>query len=203
VRTGQQYGFRVGAARQLGLLQGAEAYYGTDVRTFQEVDPWSKTSEAFGRFGATAGAGAGVAKLIAPSATTAPSTIPRTNAQLVQEIATRAEAWGVRKNITGTPRAVGTAKHVYARDLLDRYQQMFGDRGLSTEIRYVNQSVWISGTGTPTKGSVVLDVVEGPIASPSAIYDYKFGATGLLPSRVNQIRTTTGFQSTPLIEIRP
>jgi len=55
-----QYGFRTAAARQIGLLQGTEAYYGTDVLTFDEVDPWAKTSEAFGRFGSTAGTAAGL-----------------------------------------------------------------------------------------------------------------------------------------------
>jgi hypothetical protein len=122
----------------------------------------------------------------------------RTNAELVQEVATRADA-----KIGGTGRLAGTAKHVYSRDVLDRYQRMFGDRGLSTEIRYVNQAPWLGGTGTSTKGSVILDVVEGPVGNPSAIYDYKFGAAGLVPSRVNQMRGVTGFQNTPIIEVRP
>lgn len=62
VRTGQRYGFRTGAARQIGLLQGAEAYFGTDAMTYEQVDAFSKTSEAFGRLGATAGTGAGIGK---------------------------------------------------------------------------------------------------------------------------------------------
>jgi hypothetical protein len=59
VRTGQQYGLRTAAARQIGLLQGAEAYYGTDVLTGQEVSAVGKLSEAFGRLGGGAAAGAG------------------------------------------------------------------------------------------------------------------------------------------------
>ena len=54
----------------------------------------------------------------------------RTNARLVQEIATRAES-----KIGGTGRLAGIDKHTYAKNLLDRYQSMFGDRGLQTEIQ--------------------------------------------------------------------
>ncbi len=127
----------------------------------------------------------------------------RTNAELVDEIAVRAEAWGTRQGLSGTAREIGTAKHVYAKDLLNRYQQMFGDRGLSTEVRYVNQALWEPGRGMPTRGSVILDVVEGDLRNPVAVYDYKFGAAGLSPERVVQIRRVTGFQTVPIGEVRP
>jgi RHS repeat-associated protein len=131
-------------------------------------------------------------------------TAVRTNAQLVDEIAARAEAWGTRKGLTGTAQKIGSAKHVYARHLLDRYQLMFGDRGLSTEIRYINQSLWRAGSAMPTKGSVILDAVEGNLTNPTAIYDYKFGVAGLSPVRINQIRQVGGFGNTvPVIEVRP
>jgi hypothetical protein len=64
VTTGQQYGFRTAAARQIGLLQGTEAYFGTDVLSFQEVNAIDKASEAFGRFGGTAVAGISPASLL-------------------------------------------------------------------------------------------------------------------------------------------
>ena len=54
----------------------------------------------------------------------------RTNGQLVQDIGTRADAWATRKGLTGTPQQLGTAKHGYAQRLLNRYQGMYGDRGL-------------------------------------------------------------------------
>jgi hypothetical protein len=127
----------------------------------------------------------------------------RSNAQLVQDIAFKAEAWGNRKGLTGTPQSIGTAKHVHARDLLNRYQDIYGNRGLSTEVRYVNQDVWLPGKGMPTKGSVILDVVDGPLTSPRAIYDYKFGTRGLSVGRTNQIRTATGFENTVILEVRP
>ena len=87
--------------------------------------------------------------------------------------------------------------------MLNRYQSIYGDRGLSTEVRYVQQQVWQPGTGMPTRGSVILDVVDGPVGNPTAIYDYKFGAAGLTPGRIGEIRTVTGFQNTPIIQVRP
>jgi hypothetical protein len=109
----------------------------------------------------------------------------------------------VRKGITGTAQEIGTAKHVYARDLLERYQDIFGQRGLRTEMRYVNQGLWRAGASMPTRGSVVLDVVEGPLTAPTLIYDYKFGAAGLSSGRINEIRGVTGFQNVPINEVRP
>jgi hypothetical protein len=122
-------------------------------------------------------------------------TVARTNAQLVQDIAIRAET-----KVGGTGRLAGIDKHTYAKNLLDRYQRMFGDRGLLTEVSVM------AGKGVPygTVGSVRLDVVEGSIANPTAIFDYKFGAAGLLPGRVNRIRTVTGYgPNTPIFEVRP
>jgi hypothetical protein len=119
----------------------------------------------------------------------------RTNAELVQDIATRAEA-----KIGGTGRFAGTDKHVYAKKLLDRYQDIFGQRGLQTELSV------IGGREVPygTAGSVRLDVLEGNVANPNAIYDYKFGASGLSNGRINQIQTVTGYgPSVPIIPVHP
>ena len=88
---------------------------------------------------------------------TAPSTVvQRTNAQLVSDVAVRAE-----RKIGGTGAVAGVAKHGYADDLLTRYQQIYGDRGLSTEVRYLNGQVWQKGMGL--RDTVRLDVVEGPV----------------------------------------
>ena len=114
------------------------------------------------------------------------NTTVRTTAQLVQDIATRAEAWGIRTGLAPNGPVSGTLKHGYADRLLTRYQRIFGDRGLSTEVRYLNGTVW--RPGMPLKGTVRLDVVEGPLASPSAVFDYKFGAAQLTPTRIGQIR---------------
>ena len=92
--------------------------------------------------------------------------------------------------------------HTYARDVLNRYQRMFGDRGLSTEVRYFDGKYLEFGR-TP-KGSIRLDVVEGNVRNPTAIYDYKFGTSGLSTGRINQIRTGAGLSpNIPVIEVRP
>lgn len=113
----------------------------------------------------------------------------KSNAELVQAIADRADAWGARNGL-GVGPVVGIHKHGYADRLLARYQATFGDLGLSTEVRYVNQQPW--RPGQPVSGSIRLDVVEGPLANPTAIYDYKFGNSTLTPRRELQIRAQIG-----------
>ena len=136
-----------------------------------------------------------------------PQSAVRTNAQLVDDIGTRAGQWAGRSrqqtSLAGlTAREIGTKQHTYARDVLNRYQRMFGDRGLSTEVRYFERAPLLSGR-TP-KGSIRLDVIEGDLFNPTAIYDYKFGTAGLSTVRINQIRTGAGLSpNIPVIEVRP
>ena len=106
----------------------------------------------------------------------------RTNAQLVEEIATRAKAWGVREGLTGTPREIGTAEHVYAKKVLDRYQRMFGDRGLVTERSF------LGGVEVPygTAGSARLDVFD---VNTGAVWDYRFGTTPMSAAQRLKIMT--------------
>jgi len=86
--------------------------------------------------------------------------------------------------------------------VLTRYQRMFGDRGLSTEVRYINGRPWQPGDGL--RGTVRLDVVEGPINSPTNVFDYKFGNAQLTPLRINQIRNTSGSgPNVPIIQVTP
>ena len=140
-------------------------------------------------------------------AVSVPQSAVRSNAQLVDDIGTRAGQWAGRSrqqtSLAGlTAREVGTQQHSYAKRLLDRYQRIYGDRGLSTEVRYFEGSPLLRGR-TP-KGSIRLDVVEGDIFSPTAIYDYKFGTSGLSTGRINQIRTGAGLSpNIPVIEVRP
>jgi mono/diheme cytochrome c family protein len=138
-----------------------------------------------------------MARLGGVLATTA--TAARSNAQLVADIGTRAEGWAVRKGVTGTAQQTGIAKHQYARDLLNRYQDIFGSRGLRAEISVINGNEVLYGT----RGSVRLDVLEGSVRNPSMIYDYKFGTSGLSTGRINQIRRLGGYPGTPIIEVRP
>ncbi|UOF15052.1 putative Ig domain-containing protein [Lysobacter capsici] len=110
-----------------------------------------------------------------------------TNGDLVQSIATRADNWGIRQGLGNGPVA-GTLKHGYAEVLLHRYQRMFGDRGLSAEVRYVNGNSW--RPGDPILSSVRLDVVDGPLTNPTNIWDYKFGNAVLSQSRITRIQSS-------------
>jgi RHS repeat-associated protein len=109
--------------------------------------------------------------------------VGRSNAQLVQQVAIRTEAWGARQGIpaAGSGPVQGTLKHGYAQRLLDRYQSMYGSRGLQTEVSYLN------GKAVPygTRGSVRLDVYE---PSTGRVWDYKFTTNpSLSGSRVQRI----------------
>jgi hypothetical protein len=80
-----------------------------------------------------------------------------TNEELVQRAAIKAE-----KAIGGTGRFAGTAKHTYANNLLQRYQKIYGNRGLETN-KFFNNGVGNRG---------FLDVIDH---QTKTIYDYKFG----------------------------
>ena len=124
-----------------------------------------------------------------------------TNGDLVQSIATRADDWGVRQGLGNGPVA-GTLKHGYSETLLNRYQRMFGDRGLTAEARYVNGNPWQSGD--PLAGSLRLDVVEGPLTNPTQVWDYKFGQATLSQSRITQIQTgIPNGANVPILMVKP
>jgi hypothetical protein len=90
-----------------------------------------------------------------------------TNAQLVQKAATKAEA-----AIGGTGKVAGTAKHEYATELLERYQSIYGDRGLRFKVPFNN--------GPGNRGFLdILDHTNG------IIYDWKFGYPGMTPIQLN------------------
>ncbi|MCT2278010.1 DNRLRE domain-containing protein [Micromonospora chalcea] len=84
------------------------------------------------------------------------------DADLIQAIATRAE-----RKIGGSGAVAGTAKHAYADKLLQRYQGIYGNRGLVTEQSY------LGGLPVPrgTAGSARPDVFD---PASGIIYDYKF-----------------------------
>ena len=88
----------------------------------------------------------------------------------------------MREGLTGTPREIGTLDHAYAKRLLDRYQRMFGDRGLVTERSF------IGGLEVPygSKGSVRLDVLD---VNTGAVWDYKFGTTPMSAAQRLKILT--------------
>lgn len=71
---------------------------------------------------------------------------------------------------------------------------------LSTEVSYLNGDVVPYGT----RGSVRLDVVEGSLLAPAAVYDFKTGGATLTPSRIEQIRAhlPSAGQGAPILEVR-
>jgi hypothetical protein len=96
----------------------------------------------------------------------------------------------------------GTLKHGYSEALLNRYQRMFGDRGLTVESRYVNGNPW--QVGDPIVGSIKLDVVEGPLVSPTMVWDYKFGNATLSQSRIQQIQNgIPNGTNVPVLMVKP
>jgi len=99
-----------------------------------------------------------------------------TNAQLVQKAATKAEM-----AIGGSGRFAGTAKHNYATDLLERYQSIYGDRGLDFRVPFNN--------GLNNRG--FLDVLDNANA---IIYDWKFGYPNMTPAQLNQTAQMLKYQ---------
>jgi len=90
--------------------------------------------------------------------------------QLLQEIAGRAEAQGIRQGwgAAGTGPVQGTLKHSYAERLLETYQRISGQRG-----NLVSEQSFLGGVPVPrgTAGSARPDVFD---TAGGLIYDYKF-----------------------------
>jgi len=83
----------------------------------------------------------------------------------------------------------------------EREVKALGRSNLSTEVSYKNGKVVKRGT----KGSVRLDVVEGPLNQPTAAFDLKTGKAKLTPKRVQQIRQhlPAGSKDISVMEVRP
>jgi len=116
----------------------------------------------------------------APDSLLAAKTPPiRSNADLIQEIATRSE-----NAIDGTGRFAGTEKHSYAKTLLDKYQGIYGNRGLQTETTWLNNAPATYGT----KGAPRIDVWDSNL---NWAYDYKFTIRppALTPAQTQKIMT--------------
>jgi len=55
----------------------------------------------------------------------------------------------------------------------------------------------------PLEDSVVLDVVEGNVNSPTAVLDYKFGGARSRQNRIDQIRSAANLTpTTPVVQGR-
>ncbi len=108
-----------------------------------------------------------------------------------------------------TPIPPGTSAHVAGtlkHTTFARLVRGLGRPDLTTEVIYRNGRVF----NRNVRGSVRLDVVEGPLNAPTAIYDLKTGAVGLSAARIQQIRNhlpnggrLPNGQPIPVIEVRP
>jgi RHS repeat-associated protein len=105
-----------------------------------------------------------------------------TNPQLVQKSATMAE-----RAIGGFGGVAGTAKHQYASKLLNRYQSIYGNRGLETGLYFNN--------GVGNRG--FLDVIDH---TNGIIYDFKFGNAIMSPAQYSKYFNNFGL---PIEIIRP
>lgn len=104
------------------------------------------------------------------------------NEQLIQKSATLAE-----RSIGGTGGVAGTMKHQYASSLLNRYQSLYGARGIETGVYFNN--------GVGNRGFLdVLDRTNG------IIYDFKFGKAIMSTAQYNKYYNN--FQL-PIKVIRP
>ncbi|MDX2109330.1 MAG: RHS repeat-associated core domain-containing protein [Verrucomicrobiota bacterium] len=101
---------------------------------------------------------------------TAKSAASLSDLQFLQRVATKTESTGVRlgKGATGTGTAQGIWKHNYAKNVVERYQRMTGQK---THLQL--EKSWVSGSPVSygTKGSARPDVFD-PLTG--TIYDYKF-----------------------------
>jgi hypothetical protein len=74
------------------------------------------------------------------------------------------------------------------------------DPNLQTEKSYLNGERVKRGT----QGSVRVDVVEGPLDNPTAIYDLKTGSAQLTPPRIRQLQAhVPNGERIPIVEVRP
>lgn len=105
-----------------------------------------------------------------------------TNDQLVKRAAEFADEFvTTAKN----PGALGTAKHEAATELLERYQNIYGDRGLKFKQYFNNEAI----LGLGNKG--FLDVVDH---ANQKIYDFKFGKAQMGNSQLSKyMRNFSGY----------
>ena len=111
-----------------------------------------------------------------------------TDLQLVTRAAQKAEA-----AIGGKGGVAGTLKHTYAKNLLSRYQSIYGDRGFSLGSNYFNNNA-LYGPGN--KG--FLDIIN---KQTMTIYDFKFG--NAVMSNAQYLKYSNNFPGYSIQIIRP
>lgn len=117
------------------------------------------------------------------------------NGDLIQGIANR--VWkkygsGAAK-ITG---AEGSHLHTRSKKLLERYQKIYGDRGLEAEISFLKGG----STRYGEKYSSRFDVYDG---TNQVVYDYKFGESGFSKRWLQKARRNLGHVHHRFVPVRP
>jgi RHS repeat-associated protein len=177
----------------VGANELADAgFYGIDVIDGREVAGWERFERGAGgavqMVGTAAGSAAGALRIHKALAST------RTVDPLMQLRLLATEA----RDLTGPGKgaAYGTRVHSMFEKLVNSLGGEF-----TTEVSYLNGQIVKRGT----RGSIRLDVVEGPLSTPRAIYDLKTGTAALTKSRIAEIRShlPAGCSNTPIYEVRP
>lgn len=92
-------------------------------------------------------------------------------------------------SIQGRSRFIGTQRHTFATNLIEEYQAFYGDRGLRTNVRFLDTQ----------NGPGILDVKD---IRNLVIYDYKSGYPNYTIQRfLNAIQMIIYQQSSPNISI--
>jgi len=96
----------------------------------------------------------------------------------------------------GSGRVYGTLVHSAFQDEVEA----LNNPNLFTEQSYLNGAP--AGYGTP--GSIRIDLGEGTLESPTAVFDLKTGSATLTPARILQFQSQLpGGSSVPIYEVRP
>ncbi len=172
-----------------------QGVYNVNVLTSQPLGGWAEQTQSIvSGIGGTAGVAAGGLGLyngITVGAATTAADAGSTFDQL-SSAATRAA-----NNVgTGSGPVYGTLVHSAFADEVGA----LGNPNLFTEQSYLNGAPVQYGT----PGSIRIDVGEGTIDAPTAVYDLKTGSATLTPARIQQIQLhLPGGSSIPVYEVRP
>ncbi len=168
---------------------------------FDDCPDWSYDTDAIRDEAVAWGVGAGFAELggygLRASARLLANAFRPNTVAALQILATQAEA-----KVGQYGPVAGTLKHSEFQRLVNALNRS----DLTTEVNYLNGVVIRSNSA----GSVRLDVVEGPLDAPIAVYDLKTGSASLDAARIRQIRShlpnggmSKNGNPIPIIEIRP
>jgi RHS repeat-associated protein len=191
-----------GFALQTDPITSQDVQGDSDDALNQTAVPPTTLMPPFGRFLAPPPAPAGGYAPVRRSAPVAPALPPAygSSASAKADLSRlAAQARGKVRSQTARPHrgpSFGTRVHSAFRGEIEAIDCS----GLSPEVSYKGGDVVPPGT----RGSVRVDVVQGPVDRPLRIYDLKTGRARLTPRRIQQIRRhlPQGYQNIPIEEVR-